>query len=88
MIELKMMDFQTATNRLVTAANELSQVKDQKPEATGNCEPLKQYIECFQAMQEVLKEYSNLLKTDSERIRSAGNAMKFAEQNLLSLSGR
>lgn len=57
-------------------------------ETTGNSEPLNQYIECFHEMQEVMKEYCNLLKTDSERIRSAGNAMRFAEQNLLGSSGR
>jgi hypothetical protein len=88
MIELKTTDFQTATGRLITAADELSGVNDEKPEATGNSEPLNQYIESFYAIQEVMQEYCNLLKTDSERIRSAGNAMKLAEQNLLIVPGR
>lgn len=88
MIELNQISFQTANTRLVTAANELSSVEAQRPEATGNSEPLNQYIESFQLMQEVLKEYCSLLKTDSERIRSAGNAMMLAEQNLLTASGR
>lgn len=88
MIELNTVSFQTATNQLVTAASELSGVRDQKPDATGSSVPLKQYIDCFYEMQELMKEYSNLLKTDSERIRSAGNALKLAEQNLFISPGR
>ncbi|WP_180272680.1 hypothetical protein [Konateibacter massiliensis] len=50
MIELNTVSFQTATNQLMMAASKLSGVKKQKPEDTGNSEPLKQYIECFHEM--------------------------------------
>lgn len=88
MIELNTVNFQTATNQLTKSANALSSVKNQKPELTCNSVPLKQYIECFHEMQELMKEYCNLLKVDSERIRSAGEAFKLAEQNLLVSPGR
>lgn len=83
MIRLQYITFDGNANSLGAAAERLSGVEAQKPEASGNSAPLKGYIQCLQEMQSVMEAYCTLLKADSERIRSAGKAMQEAEQKLL-----
>jgi len=88
MIGLQYITFDGNANKLGAAADRLSGVEVKKPEAGGNSEPLKGYIQCLQEMQSVLEAYCTLLKADSKRIHSAGKAMQEAEQKLLLQAGR
>ena len=82
MIFLNPVVFRKDSSKLDTAAEGLKAMEAVKPDISANSEPLKNYIECLEEIQELMELYGALLKTDSLRIQSSVDEMIKSEKHL------
>lgn len=75
MIRLDKEKLQNGTSEMERCGENLSAVKCESVYLTGNSEPMKEYLECFVKLQNVMNAYAQLLKNDSVKIQRAGEAL-------------
>ena len=83
MIQLNKEQFRTGTQAMMNCGEALATAKCQVVNMTGNSEPLRNYIECFEKLQIVMNAYATLLQKDGESILSAGEALVQEDRDIL-----
>lgn len=86
MIRLNEEQLKTGTSAMRSCGEALGAIDCGAVDVTGNSDTLRNYIECFERLQDVMNAYSILLQRDSDKILSAGEALIQEDKNVLDVA--
>lgn len=84
-IKLNQVIFLTHTGQLSTAQRELSSIAINLPNVTSQSKVLDHYNQQFQALSQMIKQYSHLLNQDIDKMKTTGTSLSTQDDALSNL---